>query len=93
MLDSPEWENLRNTFNEIMAAEEKASEDFWNSLRQEDQLKAFCAVVRRIYKGEIEDKGSYRHVLYDVFRFGPEAYTLAQGAGYLEIHNSIASDE
>jgi hypothetical protein len=49
--------------------------------------------VRRIHKGEVEDRGSYRHVLYSVFGFGPEAYTLAQGAGYLDIHNSIVSDE
>ena len=93
MLDSPEWENFREAYDQIMVDEEKASEIFWNSLCQEDQLKAFCAVVRRIHKGEVEDRGSYRHVLYSGFGFGPEAYTLAQGAGSLDIHNSIVSDE
>ncbi len=63
-------EELSKIFNEAMAEVEKESEDFWNSLSKEDQLKAFCAISRRIYKGEIEDRGTYRYVLYDVFGFG-----------------------
>lgn len=68
---------------------EQEQEEYWNSLSKEDQLKAFCAVVRRIYQAEIIDQGSYRHALYGVFGFGPEAYGQAQMAGYLTIHNSI----
>lgn len=80
-------------FNKVMDLIEKESEEFWNSLSKDDQLKVFCAVSRRIYKGEIEEQGSYRHVLYDTFDFGPEAYAPAQLAHYLEIHNAIyASD-
>lgn len=82
-------DELSKQFNEAMAEVEKESEDFWNSLSKEDQLKAFCAISRRIYKGEIEDRGTYRYVLYDVFGFSPDAYAAAQMAGYLEIHNSI----
>ena len=80
-------------FNEVMKTLEKEQEEYWNSLSHDEQLKAFCAVVRRIYKGEIEEKGSYRHVLYDVFGFGLESYAQAQLAGYLEIHNSIVTPE
>jgi hypothetical protein len=82
-------DEISKIFNEAMAEIEKDSEDYWNSLSKEDQLKAFCAISRRIYKGEIEERGSYRYVLYDVFGFGPEAYAAAQMAGYLTIHNSI----
>ena len=82
-------DEISKIFNEAMAEVEKESEDYWNSLSKEDQLKAFCAISRRIYKGEIEERGSYRYVLYDVFGFGPEAYAQAQMSGYLEIHNSI----
>ena len=46
-------------------------------------------MCRRIVKGDLEDKGTYRYVLYSVFGFGPEAYVRAQMAGYLTIHNSI----
>jgi len=86
-------EEISKIFNEAMAEVEKESEDFWNSLSKDDQLKAFCAISRRIYKGEIEDRGTYRYVLYDVFGFGPEAYAPAQLAGYLAIHNSIMASD
>jgi hypothetical protein len=60
---------------------------------KEQQLNAFCAVVRRIYKGELEDKGTYRYVLYNIFGFGPESYVPAQMAGFLGLHNSIVVGE
>lgn len=76
-------------FQEAMDALEVEQEQYWESLTKDQQLMAFCAVARRIYKGDIEDQGSYRYVLYQVFGFGPEAYAPAQLAGYLSIHNSI----
>lgn len=76
-------------FSEAMDNIEKESEAYWNTLTDQQRLDVFCAVCRRIYKGDIELKGSYRYVLYDVFGFGPEAYAPAQLAGYLAIHNSI----
>jgi len=81
--------DISNHFNEAMAEVEKESEAYWNSLSKEEQLKAFCAVSRRIHQAEIIDQGTYRWALYDVFGFGPEAYAPAQLAGYLAIHNSI----
>lgn len=87
------FEEFSNIFQEAMNLVEKDSEDFWNSLSKEDQLRVFCAVSRRIYQGEIVDQGSYRHVLYGVFGFGPEAYASAQMARYLEIHNAIVTDK
>lgn len=82
-------EELTNAFSSAMNQIEAEQETFWNSLSKEDQLKVFCAVVRRIYEGEIVDEGSYRHVLYSTFGFGPEAYAPAQCAGYLTIHNLL----
>jgi DNA-directed RNA polymerase subunit E'/Rpb7 len=76
-------------FNDTMKILEEEQEKYWNSLTKKQQLDVFCAVSRRIYQGEIVDEGSYRHVLYTVFGWGPEAYAAAQMAGYLEIHNSI----
>ena len=88
-LNSQEWQDLSNEFNRAMNEIEQHSENKWNALSKEDQLDYFCAVVRRIHKGEVEDSRSYRGVLYDVFGFGPEAYAPAQMAGYLDIHNLI----
>lgn len=79
---------------EIAANERKEKqEQFWNSLSKEDQLKVFCAVVRRIHEGDVVQKGSYRYVLYNIFGFGTEAYGQAMDAGYLTLHNCIFDDE
>lgn len=80
-------------FNKAMKEIELEEEQYWNSLSKEDQLKCFCAISRRIYQGEIVDKGTYRYVLYNTFGFGPEAYASAQMAGYLSIHNAIYDSE
>jgi hypothetical protein len=86
-------EDLRGPFQSAMDAIEKDQEEYWNSLSKDDQLKAFCAVVRRIYQAELVDQGSYRHALYSVFGFGPESYGQAQMAGYLALHNSIMGSD
>jgi alanyl-tRNA synthetase len=82
-------EEFSKIFNEAMESLEAEQEKYWNSLSKENQLKAFCAVVRRIHKAELLENRTYRGVLYDTFGFGPEAYAQAQCAGYLELHNSI----
>ena len=91
--DAQKWQDASDQFNEVMKLIENESEEYWNSLSKEQQLKVFCAVSRRIYKGEIEERGSYRYVLYQVFGFGPEAYAPAQMSGYLSIHNAIFDSE
>lgn len=79
--------------NEAAAEYEKKNDEWWNSLSVDEQEDAFYAVVKRIYKGEIVDRGSYRYVLYQVFGFGPEAYMLGMECGYLELHNAIYTHE
>lgn len=74
---------------EIAAEYEKSSDEFWNSLSKEDQMKAFYSVVSRIYKGDVQESRSFRGVLYDVFEFGPEAYTIGMESGYMTIHNML----
>ena len=86
-------DEISRDFNEVMKRIENEQEAYWNSLSKEEQLKAFCAVVRRIYQAEIVDQGTYRHALYGVFGFGPESYGQAQIAGYLTIHNSIMAED
>jgi hypothetical protein len=92
-MNDEDLERVRNNFVNAMKELEEDQEKFWSSLSTEDQLKAFCCVVRRIFDGEIKNPRSYRGVLYDVFGFGPEAYAQAQSAGFLALHNSIMSDE
>ena len=78
-------------FQQAMDALEVEQEQYWESLTKDQQLMAFCAVARRIHKGDVEQRGSYRYVLYQVFGFGPEAYAPAQLAGYLSLHNLIGA--
>ena len=90
---SPEWQEAQQAMEQAQKEFEAECETAWNLLDQDTKLKIFCAVCTRLYKGELEDKGSYRHILYDVFGFGTEAYSAAQGAGFLALHNSILDDE
>ena len=82
-------EKARQDFDKLIEQLKDQEEGYWNSLTKEQQLLAFCAVIRRVYKGDVEDRGTYRYVLYDTFDFGPESYMRAQMAGYLTIHNLI----
>ena len=86
-------EELAKAFEEARIADEKAQDEFWNSLSEEDRLNAFGYVTRKIHQGDIVDKGSYRYVLYDVFGFGPESYVLGMDSGYMAIHNAIFDGE
>lgn len=86
-------EELANIFQRWEVELEEDHDKFWNGLSKDDQLKAFCSVMRRLYKAEIEQRGSYRYTLYDVFDFGPESYVQAQVSGFLAIHNAIWDGE
>ena len=72
---SDEWQQMANSY--------------FSSLEPEEQLWAFCSIVEKLCKGELDDRRSYRGVLYDTFGWGPEAYAAAQHAGFLGLHNSI----
>ena len=74
-------------------AYEAKNEAWWNGLTQEEREDAFYAVVKRIYEGEIKQRGSYRYVLYNVFGFDAGMYLKGMECGYMALHNSIMDDE
>ena len=84
-----EWQEATAQLETAFQNLEKLQEEYWASLTKEQQLDAFCSVMRRLHRGELVEGRSYRGVLYDVFDFGPESYAAAQMAGYLELHNCI----
>ena len=69
---------------------EESADSLWNSLAYEDKVKMFYAVVKRIKKAELDDKGTFRYALYDVFEFKPDAYAAGIDCGYMELHNTIS---
>lgn len=89
LLESNMWQELSQMQLEAQKHYENLSNEFWESLSYEDQLKAFYAVCKRIYQGEVIDRGTYRYVLYDVFGFCPDAYVLGMDCGFMYLHNSI----
>jgi len=84
-----EGKTLADRFAESKQAFDASAEAHWNGLSYDDRLKVFYSVCKRIHKGELVDRGSYRHVLYQVFGFGVDAYSIGMDCGYLDIHNSI----
>jgi hypothetical protein len=86
-------DELTNNFKLWELELEEDHNKFWNGLSKDDQLKAFCSVMRLLHKAEIEDNGTYRYTLYDVFGFGAESYAQAQLSGFMAIHNAIWDGE
>jgi hypothetical protein len=68
---------------------EHDNDTWWNGLTEQEREDAFYAVVKRIHKAEIEDRGTYRYALYDVFGFDPGMYMKGMDCGYMNLHNSI----
>lgn len=77
----------------IRQVQEKEASEFWDNLSYEDKCNAFHAVVSRIFEGEIKNKGSYRYILYNIFKFGPDMYGRGMDCGFMALHNSIMDDE
>jgi hypothetical protein len=82
-------QELADTQREVEESFINDSENFWQSLTYEQKLLAFSAVMTRLVKGELQDQGSYRYVLYDIFGFGPESYGIGMITGFIDLHNSI----
>jgi hypothetical protein len=72
---------------------ERKNDEWWNNLSYDERCDAFYAVCKRLTEGELEKKGSYRFVLYDVFGFGPDMYIQGMNCGYMALHNSIVDNE
>jgi hypothetical protein len=96
MTDEIKKQEVMDALHESGKAIQKAYDEYQNmcrsyysSLEPEEQLMAFCAIVEKLCEGELDDARSYRGILYDTFGWGPEAYSAAQCAGFLGLHNSI----
>ena len=68
---------------------ESKLDDWWNNLPRHEREWAFYSVCKRIYQGEIVDKGSYRYVLYDILGFDGGMYAHGMDCGYMALHNVI----
>jgi hypothetical protein len=83
-------EELRHSVQERTKKVAQEDYEWWNALPYEERLRAFRSVCRRIQQGDVVERGSYRHVLYEVFGFDADAYVDGMDCGYMDIHNLIA---
>ncbi len=70
----------------------KDTDQWWDTLSEDERKKAFFSVCSRIYESEILDRGSYKFTLYDKFNFSKESSTLKLGVdcGFKALHDKIA---
>ena len=92
-LNSGEYREYLELLDKAKVEYEQQVNIFFNSLNYDDQLKVFYHVVKNIYEGSIIEQGSYRHIIYGKFNFGPDSYALGMDCGLLELNNSIYSHE
>ena len=82
-------DELREIQQAARAEYEAKNDAWWNSLTEEEREDAFYAVIKRMYKAEVEDRGTYRWALYDVFGFDPGMYGRGMDCGYMDMHNML----
>ena len=68
---------------------ESKVDSWWDSRTQQEREWAFYSVCKRIHKAELQDKGTYRWALYDVFGFDGGMYTKGLDCGFMALHNAI----
>ena len=68
---------------------EAKNDAWWDGLSETERQDAFYAVIKRMYRAEVEDRGTYRYALYDVFGFDPGMYGAGMDCGYMSLHNII----
>ena len=92
-LASPEFAEFSRQQHEADARYAAECEKYWDNLSYDDKLMAFSSVVKRIVKGDIKDRGTYRYVLYDVFGFDMDSYGIGMQCGYMDLHNSVVEKD
>ncbi len=81
--------NMSSLIKENKQKQDQEAQDFFESLSQDDQIKVFYHVCRTIWLGELMERRTYRGVLYDMFKFGPETYCVGMDCGFFDIHNEL----
>ena len=82
-------DDIGEAYRKFADAYAKESDTWWLNLPYEDRLHAFYSVCKRIYKGDVEERRSYRGVLYDTFGFDYSSYSIGMECGYMGLHNLI----
>jgi hypothetical protein len=91
--NSDEYKELLKIEEEALEQYEQKAKEYFDSLETDNQLMLFFHITNVIFKNYFKDNGSYRGLLYDKFKFGPEAYSLGMDSGMFTLHNSISTPD
>jgi hypothetical protein len=92
-LNSDEYKELLKIEEVALEQYEQKAKEYFDSLETDDQLMLFFHITNIIFENYFKDNGSYRGLLYDKFKFGPEAYSLGMDSGMFTLHNSISTPD
>ena len=84
---------LQQEFEKANIAYEAKVDEWWDSITTEEREMAFYSICKRIHEAELQDGGTYRHALYDVFGFDGGMYRHGMNCGFMAIHNAIGDGE
>jgi hypothetical protein len=91
--NSDEHKELLKIEEEALGQYEQKAKEYFDSLETDNQLMLFFHITNVIFENYFKDDGSYRGLLYDKFKFGPEAYSLGMDSGMFTLHNSISTPD
>jgi alpha-glucuronidase len=91
--NSDEHKELLKIQEEAFQQYEQKAKECYDSLGMDNQLLLFFYITNVIFENYFKDNGSYRGLLYDKFKFGPEAYSLGMDSGMFTLHNSISTPD
>ena len=84
---------LQQEWEKSDKAHEAKVDEWWDSITTKEREMAFYSICKRIYEAELQDGGTYRHALYDVFGFDGGMYRHGMNCGFMAIHNAIGDGE
>ena len=91
--NSDEHKELLKIEEQALGQYKQKAKEYFDSLETDNQLLLFFHVTNTIFENYFKDSGSYRGLLYDKFKFGPEAYSLGMDSGMFTLHNSISTPD
>jgi hypothetical protein len=91
--NSDEHKELLKIEEEALEQYGQKAKEYFDSLETDNQLLLFFHITNTIFENYFKDNGSYRGLLYDKFKFGPEAYSLGMDSGMFTLHNSISTPD
>ena len=92
-LKSDEYKEYLKIEEEVLEQYQQKAKEYFVSLNTDNQLLLFFYFTNIIFENYFKDNGSYRGLLYDKFKFGPEAYSLGMDSGMFTLHNSISTPD